>query len=277
MLRANLVFSSVGGDGTLNGPMIVDMGHQVQYIPTWSADAAGIGTYVGESPSLTPGTASLGAQLLQARTIASIQLASRQLVDDNATTGGLASLIEANLAAGLARTMDTSALYGTGTAQPWGIFSSQYSGTLLTQSMGTNGAAPTSFSDLSKAVEKVHVANDEPTGIFTNPQVLGTYSRLVDTLGQPMRAGDDVAALWPPLYSTSFVATETQGTSSAASSALVLNANRIILGMRQGLVVSTLTERYADQLQYGFLAYLRHDWAFPYSAAACRVQGLLTS
>ena len=240
-------------------------------------DAAGVATYVGESPSLTPGTAALGSQILQARTIASVQLASRQLVDDNATTGGIAGLIEANVARALARAMDTSAIYGTGTAQPWGLFSSQYSGTLQSVSMGTNGAAPTNFDQISQAVEKVRVANDNPTGAFTNPQTYGTYSRLKNTLNDAIRPGADVLDVWPPSYSTAFTATETQGTSNVASSALAMNANRVIMGMRQGLVLSTLTERYADALQYGFLAYLRHDWAFPYAAAACRVQGILTT
>ena len=29
--------------------------------------------------------------------------------------------------------------------------------------------------------------------------------------------------------------------------------------------------------QRGFVAYVRHDWAFPYSAQALRVQGILTT
>jgi hypothetical protein len=58
---------------------------------------------------------------------------------------------------------------------------------------------------------------------------------------------------------------------------LVANANRIILGMRVGLVISQLDQRYADSLQIGFVGYLRHDWEYPYSAAMCRVLGVLTT
>lgn len=277
MLRANLVFTSPSADGAINGPQVVDMSTQIEYVPVWSADAAGVASYVGENPTLTPGTASLGSTLLTARTIASVQLASRQLVDDNATTGGIAGLIEANVARALARAMDTSALYGTGSPQPSGLFTAAYSGSLQTVSMGTNGAAPTNYDQVSQAIEKVRIANDEPTGIYTNPQVFGTYSRLKNTQNDAMRPGQDVLDYWRPSYSTAFSATETQGTSSLCSSALVVNANRIIMGLRQGLVLSTLSERYADSLQYGFLAYLRHDWSFPYSAAACRVLGILTT
>ena len=78
-------------------------------------------------------------------------------------------------------------------------------------------------------------------------------------------------------YSTAFTATETQGTSNVASSVLVGNANRILLPMRVGLMISQLDQRWADSLQLGFIGYLRHDWEFPYSAAMCRVLGILTT
>ena len=59
-----------------------------------------------------------------------------------------------------------------------------------------------------------------------------------------MTAGSVAAAA--PACSSS--ATETQGTSSLCSSVLCVNANRIIMGLRQGLVLTTLVERYADSL-----------------------------
>ncbi|HWG64238.1 MAG TPA: phage major capsid protein [Streptosporangiaceae bacterium] len=284
LLRANLMFTSPGLDGAINGPMVMDMDRQIEYVPVWATDAAGLTTYVGENPTLTPGTAALGSQILQARTMGSIQLASRQLIDDNATTGGIASLIESNMAAGLARGMDTAAIYGTGTPQPSGLFTATYSGTLLNVSMGTNGAlfvpgttTGGQFGPFSQAIEKVRMANDNPTGIYTNPQVAGSAARGLSTLNTYIEPSADVAPYWPPQQSTAFTATETQGTGTTCSSALVANANRIILGWRQGLVLSTLTERYADALQYGFLSYLRHDWAFPYSQAMCRISGILTT
>jgi hypothetical protein len=41
-------------------------------------------------------------------------------------------------------------------------------------------------------------------------------------------------------------------------------------------VLTQLSERSQSSLQYGFVAYVRH-WAFPYSARAVRVQGVLTT
>jgi HK97 family phage major capsid protein len=278
LLRANLVFTSPGVDGVINGPQVVDMSHNVMYYPTWSQDGANTGQWVAENTQLTPGTPALGFAQLQANMNASVVLASRQILEDTNTSGGLAQLIETNLARAIARDLDSAALYGLGhgNGQPPGILTSNVSG-LLIQSLGTNGAAPTSYSDISKAVEQVRNANDEPSGIFTNPKVLGTYGRLVDTLGQPMRPTPDMEAYWPPRFSTAFSASETQGSSSAASSALVLNANRVLFGLRRGLSFMILDQRWADFLQVGFVATVRCDWNYPYSNAACRVEGLLTT
>jgi hypothetical protein len=57
----------------------------------------------------------------------------------------------------------------------------------------------------------------------------------------------------------------------------VISPSRVILGLRQGFVLTQLSERYMSSLQYGFVADGRHDWAFPYSAQAVRVQGILTT
>jgi hypothetical protein len=99
----------------------------------------------------------------------------------------------------------------------------------------------------------------------------------IDAYGKYYDVPQDVQTFWPPKYSTAFSATETQGSSSAASSALVLNANRVLMPLRQGLTFQILQERYSDYLQFGFLAYVRHDWQFPYTSASCRLQGILTS
>lgn len=283
LLRAALVFTAEGaGDGAVNGPTLYPMQSQLEYYPTYNTDAAAVTSYVGESPSLTPGTAALGRGVLTAWTMASVQLASRQLIDDTNVHGGIADLIETNTALAMARGMDASALYGTGSPAPWGIFSSEYSSTIQTVSMGANGAAPTNYNQVSQAVEAVRNANEHGDLIIaTNPSVFGTYSRLTAASGDyPLywQPSADVAPYWPPKTSTEFLSTETQGSSSAASSLLVLNPNRVILGLRtEGIQFMTLTERYADALQYGFVAYLRHDWAFPYAAAAARVEGILTS
>jgi HK97 family phage major capsid protein len=278
LLRANLVFTAGNDDGTIDGPTIIPMNHQIEVIPTWTGDGANVTSYIAENTAMTPGTATLGRVTAQAWTMANVSLASRQIVSDASVNGGFASLIEGNLAAAMARGMDVAALYGTGTTQPSGILTSAYSGSIQTVSMGTNGLAPANYDQFSQVIEKVRIAN-EPGDLnaFTNPQVYGTYSRLKNTLNDAMHPGQDTLDVWPPRTSTAFSATETQGTSSLCSSILVANASRILLPMRSGLAFQTLTERYADALQVGFVSYIRHDWQFPYSAATGRVLGILTT
>jgi len=145
--------------------------------------------------------------------------------------------------------------------------------------MGANGAAPSTsgtrgqFGPFSQAIEKCRMANGlGPLAILTNPAVAGTFSTGLSTLNTYVEPSSDVAPYWPPRQSTCFVNTETQGTSTSASSALVINPSRVILALRQGLVISVLDQRYMSML-----AYVRHGWLFPYAAQACRVEGILTS
>lgn len=122
--------------------------------------------YVGENTALTPGTAALGVQKLQAYTMANVSLASRQLVEDAAEQSGLADLIEANLAAAMARGMDTSALYGAGGGTaPVGLFTSGYSATIKSVSPGANGAAPVDYTWPSQAIEKTRIATKQNAGL----------------------------------------------------------------------------------------------------------------
>jgi hypothetical protein len=116
----------------------------------------------------------------------------------------------------------------------------------------------------SQAIEKARASNElgGELVIHTNPQVVGTFSTGLSTLNTYISSSSDVPPYWPSRASTAFSATETQRTSSAASSALVINPSRVILGLRQGLVLTQLSERSQSSLQYGFVAYVRH-WAFP--------------
>jgi hypothetical protein len=166
--------------------------------------------------------------------------------------------------------MDTWALYGLGpgSGQPWGIFSSQYTGTLQSVSLGTNGAAPSATATRGMSARSVRRSRRRASNelgelvIHTNPQVVGTFSTGLSTLNTYISPSSDVPPYWPSRASTAFSATETQRTSSAASSALVINPSRVILGLRQGLVLTQLSDRSQSSLQYGFVAYVRH-WAFP--------------
>ncbi len=98
--------------------------------------------------------------------------------------------------------------------------------------------------------------NAEPTAVMWNPQSAGTYARLKDTLGQPLRATPDLADLvW--LDGSALKADETQGTGTAQSSIYVGDWSRMIMGIRVDLTIDVLKERYAEFVQIGFLSYFR--------------------
>jgi len=106
--------------------------------------------------------------------------ASLNAIEDAYSTVGIADLISNSISQKWARQLETLAVYGQGgaTGMP-GIVNE--SG-LLVQSMGTNGAAPTSYADVSKAAAQVRAQNVEPTAIVSHPSVMAMYSQLVDTL-----------------------------------------------------------------------------------------------
>jgi hypothetical protein len=178
--------------------------------------------------------------------------------------------------------MDAASLYGLGHSsnQPPGLLTTAYSGSLQSVSMSTNGgsftAASGQYNPFMQAVDKCRTANEDgPLRCYTHPAVAASADAGTSTLNTYITPPDYIREIWPPVQSTAFSRTETQGTSSVTSSAVVFNPNRILTPMRMRLTFQQLDERYADFLQTGFLAYVRHDWAFPYAAAATRVQGIL--
>lgn len=287
LLRANLVFTAEGADGSINGPVVYDMPTNISYVPVWSADAANTGQFVPENTQITPGTPSIGYAYLQANLMATNVLVSRQAIDDSQFN--LAELVERQLALAMARTMDSSFLYGTGhgNSQPPGLFTSAYTGQLQTVSMGTNGAALSStysaggtagmYGPFLQSINQVRAVNDEPNLIACHPNTAMYADSGLSTLNTYVEPPPmlDRTGLWPPKISTAFSTTETQGSSNAATSALACNSNRIILGLRRGLSFMQLHERYADFLQYGFIAYVRYDVNYPYVTAMSRVNGIL--
>ena len=113
--------------------------------------------------------------------------------------------------------------------------------------------------------------------MITNPQVFGTVSRLnASSYAKFWQMPQDVADL-PMLYTTTLPNTETQGTSSAASSLFVGDFSRMVIGMRVDLDVRVLNERYADSGQIGIWSYMRFSIRTTHPETFVRVKGILTT
>jgi hypothetical protein len=62
LLGANLVFTNATADGSINGPRVIDMGSQLQYIPVWANDGSLTTQMLAENTQMTPTTASRGSR-----------------------------------------------------------------------------------------------------------------------------------------------------------------------------------------------------------------------
>ncbi|HEY2578418.1 MAG TPA: phage major capsid protein [Streptosporangiaceae bacterium] len=253
LLRAKLIVHNAGCSML---PMISEQHSMPVYTndvaPTWLAEA---GTNsIDANPAFSP----LLFQAIGAWQ--DITLVSRQVVEDTNQEGGLVGLLTETIGAKFARVVDQVAFYGTsGNAGAPGLVNEsglQTSGTAAPAGFGTNGGSPTNYSQISIAAEAIRAENTDPTAIVASPHAVGTYARLVDTLGQPMRKTPDIADI-PWLDSTTLLTNETQGTGTSLTSVYLGDWKRLILGMRVELQVTVLSERYADLGCYGIWSYLR--------------------
>ena len=260
------------------GATTVPLPTQIWHLPSWEDDVQP--SYVSEVQSLAfDTTPQIGLYTFDS-TGAFVDLtgASLNALEDAFNQGGLSALLQNSIAQKYARLVETVTLYGqVGSTGNAGLITE--SG-LLTQSMGTNGAAPADYSDISKAYAKVTAQNVTPNAIVMHPSVLSQYSQLVDTLGQPMRKTPDIE-------STPFVQSgllngyvETQGSSHAASSVFVGDWSYVHVGFRLSPPVQTvpLRERFIDQQVMAWVSRLRmSSRLLRASQTMCQLQGVTAS
>lgn len=104
------------------------------------------------------------------------------------------------------------------------------------------------------------------------PRDDGTLAGLTDSTGQPVMAPRVVMDV-PFLTSTSF---PIDGGAGSNESTIVTGAfEHLLIGIRNEIRVEVLRERYADTLQYGFLAWMRADVAVEHAAAFCTISGII--
>ncbi len=129
-----------------------------------------------------------------------------------------------------------------------------------TTALGTaDGAAPT-WDDLVDAVGRLRDANEEP-----GAQILA--DRTARVLAKQREAGTTGPYLAPPTYldgvkrlpTGQVSVTQTEGTATDASDIFTGDFSKLLIGLRAGLQISVLKERYADTRQVGLVAHYRGD------------------
>lgn len=281
LLRPNLIVTRAGAQVL---PMVTEKYNMPQYLadvaPVWLAENA------SQSLDANP---QFGTLLFNASgAYMDITTISRQIAEDTNQAGGLSGLIQATMAQKYARLIDQVAFYGTagntgnpGLTSETGLLTS---GAATPAGMGTNGGAPTDYSQISIAAESIRNNNGEPTAVIMNPKTFGTYGRVSvstyakywnwsEALDSKLPNGDQI----PFLYSSALASNETQGTGTALSSLYLGDFGRCVIGMRCDLDVTVLTERYADLGQIGLWSYMRFSIRFAHPETFYRLTGIITT
>lgn len=236
------------------GASVVPMDSRTVDVPRWDSDPTlswrGENTAVGESD------ATLSKVTLNARSLATVVRVTRELVEDTDIRSPLMNAF----AAALALKIDSASLYGSGTIEPTGV---KVNSSVTKTALGANGASPT-FDALVDSVGRLRDNNEEPTAQILADRTARSLSKLKDTAGNyltPPAYLDDV----PRLATSAIPVNLTTGTNSDTSDVFTGDWRQLIIGIRIGLRIEVLSERYMTTNtdgtggQYGFLAWWRGD------------------
>ncbi|MBW3578529.1 MAG: phage major capsid protein [Actinobacteria bacterium] len=205
---------------------------------------------------------------LKAKTLVSLTKASRELIEDSINAE---EALRDAFAAQLAITLDKAALFGSGTdPEPRGVKNT----TGVTKiSAGANGGIIT-YDLLVDVVTTGWNSNEATAGaVILAPRTERGVLKLKDANNNPLTLPQTVADV--PRYATNQVpVTETQGTATNASSVFGGDWSQMLVGVRHGLEIEVLRERYADAFQLGFLAHLRADVTLARPAAFTVLEGV---
>jgi len=255
------------------GALTIPMSSNVLDVAKATSDpAAG---WKSENAAATASDMTFDRIRFQARTLMALVKVSVELMEDSQL---LAGTLENALAQALALELDRVALYGSGTApEPKGL--KNWPGVQV-YSMGTNGAALTSYAPFSQAVQLIQQANGTPNAVIMAPRTAGEVDRLADTTGQPLQPPESYRAL-KKLVTSQVPVNLAQGTANNATDVFAGDFSQLLIGMRQQIRVevsreaSDASSSAFSNLQVWVRAYLRADIAVAQPAHFCIVTGIV--
>lgn len=211
-----------------------------------------------ENGAISDSSATMDAVTFTARTLTCLVKFSAEVFDDAVNFD---AVVTHGIAASIGLELDRVALYGSGTApEPRGVKNTSGITTTILGG-GANGTPLTTtfgFGFLLDAAQTLRAANYEPSATILAPRTETSIGKMVDSTGQPLRAPDAVAAI-PRLQTNQIGTALTVGTSADTSDAFTGAWDHLLVGMRTGLQIQFLNERYADSLTWAFLAWVRMD------------------
>lgn len=207
----------------------------------------------GENASVAEAEPTFESIALAPKSLGMIVKVSRELLADSIN---IEQALETVFANSMALELDRVSLLGAGAAQPLGIFNFP---NVNSVEMAANGAAITSYDKVIDLL--LELANDNaatPTAAIMAPRTFYTLAKLKDQEDRPLEVPPALRNI-PFMETTQIPVNQTQGSASNASSIIVGDFNDLWIGVRTSMQVEILKERYADNLQYGFLVWMRAD------------------
>lgn len=234
------------------GALTIPMDSQTLKYARLTSDPAA--SWHTENAAITATDPAFDSVTLTAQTLTVLVKISLELLEDAIN---IDTVVQNTIAQSIALEFDRVALRGSGTApEPRGI--RNQSGVTVTAFGGANGAAPTNYDHLLDAFQILRGANFDPTAVIQAPRSQTTLAKLKDTTNQPLAAPADVAAV-PRLLTNQVPVALTTGTSTDTSEVYVGQWDKLLIGLRTQMSISLLRERYMDNGQFAFFAYLRGD------------------
>lgn len=201
------------------------------------------------------------------KTLARTTLLSFELAED--MLPGAAERIDGEIAGSLALELDRVALRGSGTSpEPRGV--RNQTGVEVQTTLGANGATPTNYDFLVKAVTGVKRDNFSPNAVLYSTRTEETLALLKDSGGQPLERPAILGEV-AELSTNQIPDNLTTGTSTDTSEAYAAQWNELLIGVRPAIGVRFVREHKGETLQYRITCYLRADvqLAHPAAFAVC--------
>lgn len=222
-----------------------------------------------ENVAITESEPTFGRVVFEPKTIGVLVKASQELIEDSVNIG---VALETSIAAALAEELDRAILFGNGATEPLGLFNMPG---VQSVSMGDNGAAITDYTPFLDAIEDLQVANaKDPQASIMAPRTLRVINGLTATDNQPLQRPPALTNM-RFLRSNKVPIDQTQGTADNASSILLGDWPELVVGVRTRLRIEVLKERFRENLQIGYLAFMRMDVAAWHTESFAKIVGVI--
>ena len=198
------------------------------------------------------------------RSLAVLTKVSRELLEDSLN---LETALPEIIASAMATELDRVALFGSGSEhEPRGLINAPGINTI------DHSAPLTNFVPMVRARTAIQSRNVEGvSGFVMHPRDEGALLELTDANDQPLNPPNAVAET--PWYPTTAVPMD-GGSGSNESRIIAGQFRHLLLGVRSSLRIEVLRERFAETLEYAFIAHLRADVAVEQPGAFTVINGV---